>query len=91
MPHLSTTTQINIIQNPLAGSRTVMFVVPGEHPDRLKLAKTLETITGGKITVESIQLYESGSLPNNSPNAPPTSDGVKRYQQSSKNKKITTE
>lgn len=78
MPHLSTTTTINIIVNPLAGSRKVMFVVPGEHPDRSKLANTLETITGGKITVESIEPYVSGSLPNDFPNAPPTTDGVKR-------------
>ncbi|CAD6208320.1 GSCOCG00003329001-RA-CDS [Cotesia congregata] len=77
VPHLSSTTQINIIQLPLAGVTTIMLLVPGENPDREKTIKTLETITGGKITIKDIRPYTLENLPKDYGNNLPTPDGKK--------------
>lgn len=79
VPHLSSTTQINIIQLPLAGVTTIMLLVPGENPDREKTIKTLETITGGKITIKDIRPYTLENLPKDYGNNLPTPDG-KKYE-----------
>ncbi|KAH0567452.1 cadherin-86C [Cotesia glomerata] len=77
VPHLSSTTEINIIQLPLAGVTTIMLLVPGENPDREKTIKTLETITGGKITIKDIRPYTLENLPKDYGNNLPTPDGKK--------------
>nr|XP_011305107.1 PREDICTED: uncharacterized protein LOC105267741 [Fopius arisanus] len=78
VPHLSGTTQVNILQSPLAAGRIVMFVVAGENPDPVKTAQTLATITGGHITVKEIRPYVPGTSINGHEITRPTTDGVKR-------------
>ncbi|XP_034949613.1 uncharacterized protein [Chelonus insularis] len=75
VPHLSGTTQVKILQSPQAGVRTLMFLVPGEHPDRIKTAQTLATITGGRVTVMEIRPYTPGSLPNGVEDIPTSGTG----------------
>ncbi|XP_057327401.1 uncharacterized protein LOC130668904 [Microplitis mediator] len=78
VPHLSSTTQINILQSPLVGVRTIMLLVPGENPDREKTIKTLETITGGRITIQDIRPYTLENLPKGFENGLPSPDGGKK-------------
>lgn len=78
VPHLSSTTQINILQSPLFGGRTIILLVPGENPDREKTIKTLETITGGRITIQDIRPYALENLPKGFENGLPSPDGGKK-------------
>ncbi|XP_063974782.1 cadherin-86C [Diachasmimorpha longicaudata] len=78
VPHLSSTTQINILQSPSTFARIVMFVVAGENPDPVKTAQTLATITGGHIMVKEIRPYVPGSTVNGLETTLPSTDGVKR-------------
>ncbi|XP_074102675.1 uncharacterized protein LOC141529857 [Cotesia typhae] len=66
-----------ITKLPLAGVTTIMLLVPGENPDREKTIKTLETITGGKITIKDIRPYTLENLPKDYGNNLPTPDGKK--------------
>ncbi|KAK0174736.1 hypothetical protein PV327_010472 [Microctonus hyperodae] len=79
VPHMSSTTRVNILQSPAAAARIVMFVVPGENPDPIKTAQTLATITGGRITVQDIRPYTSQeNVSNNSGNNLPSPESGKR-------------
>ncbi|KAK0160780.1 hypothetical protein PV328_008149 [Microctonus aethiopoides] len=79
VPHLSSTTRVDILQSPAAAARIVMFVVPGENPDPIKTAQTLATITGGRITVQDIRPYTSQeNISNNSGNNLPSPESGKR-------------
>ncbi|KAF7414920.1 hypothetical protein HZH68_003409 [Vespula germanica] len=57
VPHLSSLTQIKIMSGGAAEDRIVTFVLPEEHPDPVKTAKTLATITGAKVIVQDIRPY----------------------------------
>ncbi|XP_047345119.1 uncharacterized protein LOC124947258 [Vespa velutina] len=57
VPHLSSLTQIKIMSGSAAEDRIVTFVLPEEHPDPVKTAKTLATITGAKVIVQDIRPY----------------------------------
>ncbi|KAL2717454.1 trichohyalin-like [Vespula squamosa] len=57
VPHLSSLTQIRIMSGGVAEDRIVTFVLPEEHPDPVKTAKTLATITGAKVIVQDIRPY----------------------------------
>lgn len=54
---MSSLTQIKIMSGGAAEDRIVTFVLPEEHPDPVKTAKTLATITGAKVIVQDIRPY----------------------------------
>ncbi|XP_011499951.1 PREDICTED: cadherin-86C [Ceratosolen solmsi marchali] len=81
VPHLSTTTQIRIIQPMSAFARIVMFVMPGENPDPRKTAETLATITGSRVIIQEIKPYISQINPSSSSDIGKRSVVVARVEQ----------
>lgn len=57
VPHLSSQTRIRVLRGAVMGARTVLFVMPEEHPDPKKTADTLATITGGRVIILAIRPY----------------------------------
>ncbi|XP_043470934.1 uncharacterized protein LOC122504102 [Leptopilina heterotoma] len=57
VPHLSSQTQIRVFRGTEMGDRIVYFVMPEEHPDPVKTADTLATITGGIVIIRKIRPY----------------------------------
>lgn len=58
---MSSETEIRIY--PYEGqSWKMIFIVPGINPDRIKVADTLRTLTGGTVTIDSIKPY-TGDIP----------------------------
>ncbi|XP_033229645.1 titin [Belonocnema kinseyi] len=57
VPHLSSQTRIRVLRGAVMGVRTVLFVMPEEHPDPEKTADTLAAITGGRVIILAIRPY----------------------------------
>lgn len=59
IPRLSTTTEIKLYpaENKF---RKVLFVVPGRHPNREEIAKTLSAIVGTAVTIDEVRPYRDG-------------------------------
>ncbi|CAH1173879.1 unnamed protein product [Phaedon cochleariae] len=56
VPRLSSECEIRIY--PSEGqARKMVFIVPGTNPDRVKVAETLRTLTGGIVSIQNIRPY----------------------------------
>lgn len=61
VPHLSSTCQIHVYP-PESRARTMLFIVPGKNPDRIKIEETLAAITGGKVTIQEVRPYNGNEV-----------------------------
>lgn len=61
IPHLSSTCQIHVYP-PESRARTMLFIVPGKNPDRIRTEETLAAITGGKVTIQEIRPYKGDEI-----------------------------
>lgn len=75
---MSGVTEVSVLRGPVAGARIVRFVVSGENPNPEKIADTLATITGGRITVLEVHPYTTTDIPDGtSMNVPSLETGKK--------------
>ncbi|KAI4458914.1 fat atypical cadherin-related [Holotrichia oblita] len=59
IPRLSSTTEIKLYPSENK-FRKVLFVVPGRHPNREEIAKTLSAIVGTAVTIDEVRSYKDG-------------------------------
>ncbi|XP_028144582.2 cadherin-86C [Diabrotica virgifera virgifera] len=56
VPRLYNESEIRVYP-PEGQSRKMVFIVPGSNPDKLIIADTLRTLTGGKVAIDRIRPY----------------------------------